>query len=61
MFEEFGKAYWEERYRGHAAAYDGRPNPQLVAEAGELAPGTALDAGCGEEPTPSGSPRAAGG
>ncbi|WP_326822193.1 class I SAM-dependent methyltransferase [Streptosporangium sp. NBC_01756] len=48
MSEEFGKAYWEERYRGHAAAYDRRPNPQLVAEAGELAPGTALDAGCGE-------------
>lgn len=48
MSEEFGEAYWEERYRGHAAIHSGRPNPQLVAEAGDLAPGTALDAGCGE-------------
>ncbi|WP_051864530.1 class I SAM-dependent methyltransferase [Streptosporangium roseum] len=48
MSEEFGEAYWEERYRGHSAVHSGRPNPQLVAEAGDLAPGTALDAGCGE-------------
>jgi len=43
----FDREYWEERYRGdrHGA---GVPNPQLVAEAGELRPGTALDAGCGE-------------
>ncbi|MEV8567987.1 bifunctional NAD(P)/FAD-dependent oxidoreductase/class I SAM-dependent methyltransferase [Streptomyces sp. NPDC051322] len=47
--EEFGKAFWEERYRGQHAPADGRqPNPQLVTETGELAPGTALDAGCGE-------------
>lgn len=47
MSEEFDKAYWEDRYRGHVA---GRrpPNPQLVAEAADLAPGPALDAGCGE-------------
>jgi SAM-dependent methyltransferase len=45
---EFGKAFWEERYRGHTAVSSRRPNPQLVAEAGDLAPGTALDAGCGE-------------
>ncbi|MQA10167.1 MAG: methyltransferase domain-containing protein [Pseudonocardiaceae bacterium] len=48
MSEEFGKEYWEERYRGHTAVWSRRPNPQLVAEAGELSPGTALDAGCGE-------------
>ena len=48
MSEEFGKAFWEERYRGHTAVCGRRPNPQLVAEAGDLAPGTALDAGCGE-------------
>jgi SAM-dependent methyltransferase len=46
--EEFGKAYWEERYRSHTGPRSSRPNPQLVAEAGDLAPGTALDAGCGE-------------
>ncbi|MBB5155636.1 class I SAM-dependent methyltransferase [Saccharopolyspora phatthalungensis] len=52
MPEEFGKEFWEKRweeaYRDHAAALRGRgPNPHLVAEAGDLAPGTALDAGCG--------------
>jgi SAM-dependent methyltransferase len=48
MSEKFSKAFWEERYRGHTAARGRRPNPQLVTEAGDLAPGTALDAGCGE-------------
>ncbi|REF00840.1 class I SAM-dependent methyltransferase [Thermomonospora umbrina] len=47
MSEEFGEAFWEERYRGHTATSGTRPNPQLVAEAGDLAPGRALDAGCG--------------
>lgn len=47
--EEFGKEYWEERYRsGHMGEHHGWVNPHLVAEAGDLAPGTALDAGCGE-------------
>ncbi len=48
MSAEFGKAYWEERYRGHTALHRSGPNPQLVAEVGDLRPGTALDAGCGE-------------
>lgn len=48
MSEEFDEAYWEQRYHGRTVLHGGRPNPQLVAEAGELAPGTALDAGCGE-------------
>lgn len=48
MSEEFGKAYWEERYRGHTALWSRQPNPQLVAEVRDLAPATALDAGCGE-------------
>ena len=39
---------WEERYAGAQAVWSGRPNPQLVAEAGSLPPGTALDIGCGE-------------
>jgi SAM-dependent methyltransferase len=47
--EEFDKAYWEERYRGgHTTVCHRRPSPQLVAEAEDLAAGTALDAGCGE-------------
>ncbi|PSK93678.1 methyltransferase family protein [Murinocardiopsis flavida] len=48
MPEEFDKAYWEERYSGGHTAGGRRPNPQLLAEAADLAPGTALDAGCGE-------------
>lgn len=41
-------ASWEERYRGSAALWSGRANPPLVAEAAGLAPGRALDVGCGE-------------
>ncbi|MBB5953830.1 SAM-dependent methyltransferase [Saccharothrix tamanrassetensis] len=48
MPEEFDREFWEERYRGRAAAGLHEPNPQLVAEAAGLAPGRALDAGCGE-------------
>lgn len=48
MSEEFDKAYWEGRYRGHTPVGSGEPNPQLVAEVGDFAPGTALEAGCGE-------------
>lgn len=39
---------WEERYRSKRAVWSGRPNPVLVTEAADLAPGAALDAGCGE-------------
>jgi SAM-dependent methyltransferase len=46
--EEFDRAYWEERYHGHPTAVRDRPNPQLLTETADLAPGTALDAGCGE-------------
>ncbi|SNR68847.1 Methyltransferase domain-containing protein [Haloechinothrix alba] len=48
MSEEFDQAFWEERYRGRTVACGRQPNPQLVAEAADLAPGSALDAGCGE-------------
>ncbi|MGW5052950.1 class I SAM-dependent methyltransferase [Actinokineospora sp. NPDC004072] len=44
----FDESFWEERYRSRTAVWSGRPNPQLVAEAADLTPGTALDAGCGE-------------
>jgi len=42
------EAYWDERYQSSSALWSGNPNPQLVTEAAELAPGTALDVGCGE-------------
>jgi SAM-dependent methyltransferase len=41
-------ASWEERYRGAPALWSGRVNPPLVAETADLAPGRALDVGCGE-------------
>ncbi|GAA1077697.1 class I SAM-dependent methyltransferase [Nocardiopsis metallicus] len=53
LSEDFDKEYWEKRYGGHGghAGHGGqgvRTSPQLVAEASDLEPGTALDAGCGE-------------
>jgi 2-polyprenyl-3-methyl-5-hydroxy-6-metoxy-1,4-benzoquinol methylase len=39
---------WDERYSGPEKIFSGDPNPQLVAEATGLTPGTALDVGCGE-------------
>ena len=44
----FEPASWEERYSGEEKIWSGNPNPQLVAEVSGLAPGTALDVGCGE-------------
>lgn len=44
----FEPASWEERYSGEEKVWSGEPNPQLVAEATRLSPGTALDVGCGE-------------
>lgn len=46
--EMFEPTAWEERYSGEASVWSGQPNPQLVAEASRLTPGTALDVGCGE-------------
>ncbi|MFC9333032.1 SAM-dependent methyltransferase [Arthrobacter sp. NPDC057009] len=40
--------HWDEMYRSRPRVWSGRPNPQLVAEASGLQPGTALDLGCGE-------------
>ena len=39
---------WDEMYRSRARIWSGEPNPQLIAEAAPLPPGTALDLGCGE-------------
>jgi thioredoxin reductase/SAM-dependent methyltransferase len=44
----FDEESWEDRYRGHPHVWSGHPNPQLVARASDLPPGSALDLGCGE-------------
>ncbi|MEZ2390517.1 cyclopropane-fatty-acyl-phospholipid synthase family protein [bacterium RCC_150] len=40
--------FWDEAYLEKAKRWSGNPNPQLIAEAAGLVPGTALDVGCGE-------------
>jgi SAM-dependent methyltransferase len=40
--------FWDERYSSAGAIWSGNSNPQLVAQATDLAPGTALDVGSGE-------------
>ena len=40
--------FWNERYRSSHRVWSGNPNPQLVAEIADVAPGRALDVGCGE-------------
>jgi SAM-dependent methyltransferase len=42
------RAWWEDWYAQRDQVWSGEPNPWLVAEAGELAPGRALDVGAGE-------------
>lgn len=42
------RPYWEGIYAEHGTNQSGRPNASMVAEAGPLSPGRALDAGCGE-------------
>ncbi len=42
------EAFWNARYREADAIWSGRPNPQLISEATDLPPGSALDVGCGE-------------
>ncbi len=44
----FSREFWDTRYRSRSELWSGQPNPQLVAHASELGPGTALDVGCGE-------------
>jgi len=45
--DEDPAAFWEARYAG-GQQWSGRPNALLVDAVGDLAPGTALDLGCGE-------------
>lgn len=40
--------FWDDRYRQRPQVWSGEPNGRLVAVAGDLTPGTALDVGCGE-------------
>lgn len=42
------QAFWDERYQSSSALWSGQPNSVLITEAADLAPGTALDVGCGE-------------
>jgi SAM-dependent methyltransferase len=44
----YDRESYEELYRSADALWSGRPNSQLVAEAADLPPGTALDVGSGE-------------
>ncbi|GAA2816821.1 class I SAM-dependent methyltransferase [Nonomuraea rubra] len=48
MTHAFDKDYWEQHWHGGEASMGGHPpNPYLAPETVGLAPGTALDAGCG--------------
>jgi cyclopropane fatty-acyl-phospholipid synthase-like methyltransferase len=49
MTDTFGNEYWDEIWRGERAGAmaSSQTNPHLIQEVSELAPGTALDAGCG--------------
>ena len=49
MTHSFDKKYWNEIWDGDRASAmaAGEPNPHLVAEIGDLSPGSALEAGCG--------------
>jgi SAM-dependent methyltransferase len=45
---EFTQEFWDDRYSSADRIWSGNPNAQLVAQLSDLAPGRALDAGCGE-------------
>jgi SAM-dependent methyltransferase len=42
------QTWWENFYAEGQSRWSGRPNTSLVAEAGDLQPGRALDIGCGQ-------------
>ena len=39
--------YWEERYSGSERVWSGKVNATMASVVSELAPGTAIDLGCG--------------
>lgn len=45
---EFTQEFWDDRYRSAGQLWSGQPNPQFAAQAADLVPGEALEAGCGE-------------
>jgi trans-aconitate methyltransferase len=45
---QMSEAFWNERYGSQHSLWSGQPNSQLVAEAADLNPRAALDAGSGE-------------
>jgi SAM-dependent methyltransferase len=45
---EFTQEFWDDRYRSAGQLWSGQPNVQLAAQAADLPPGEALEAGCGE-------------
>src|SRR5262249_12825751 len=45
---EFTQECWDNRYRSAGQLWSGQPNAQFAAQAADLDPGVALDAGCGE-------------
>jgi SAM-dependent methyltransferase len=44
----FTAEFWDARYASAERIWSGRPNVHLVGEVADLAPGDALDVGCGE-------------
>ena len=44
----FSQDFWDARYRSADLIWSGDPNPHLIAQVADLAPGTALDVGSGE-------------
>jgi 2-polyprenyl-3-methyl-5-hydroxy-6-metoxy-1,4-benzoquinol methylase len=44
----FAQPLWDERYGSTSAVWSGNPNRRLTEQAADLAPGHALDVGCGE-------------
>lgn len=45
---QFTQEFWDDRYQSAERLWSGQPNAQLVAQAGDLTPGDALDVGSGE-------------
>ena len=42
------REFWDERYAASHRIWSGRPNPRLVEHVSAMAPGAAIDVGCGE-------------
>jgi SAM-dependent methyltransferase len=45
---DLGEQFWDNLYQSRSQVWSGNPNPQLVREVTGMAPGRALDVGCGE-------------